>query len=227
MDETPIVKYTFEDKIESIDREIERRRYRWRLKAIPSIDFEDVSQIVRIHIYKKWDMWNQERPLEPWLSTVITHQIRNLLRNNWGAISRPCLRCAANQGGDLCSLYQTQCSACPLFAHWEKTKKRAHDIKMPLPIEHHKQEIYDMPDANFDIEKSAEKIHGLMEKKLKPVEWKIYQFLYIEGKSEEEVAKLMGYNATEENRNARYKRIKQIQKVIMVKVKKVIEEHGV
>ena len=59
-----------------------------------------------------------------------------------------------------------------------------------------------------------------MEKVLKPIEWKMYKYLYIEEKNEEQVAKLMGYKTTEKNRSAGYKQIKNLKKSILIKVKK-------
>ena len=44
----------FEDFIEVIDREILKRKPKWNLKSLAWIDYDDVSQIIRIHIHKKW-----------------------------------------------------------------------------------------------------------------------------------------------------------------------------
>ena len=61
-----------------------------------------------------------------------------------------------------------------------------------------------------------------MEKTLKPIEWRVYKYLYIDGKDEEQTAKLMGYRTTEKNRIAGYKQIKNIKKIIILKVKKYL-----
>ena len=52
---TKQVRPTFEQSIDVIDEEISKRRSRWHLTAISWMDFQDVSQRLRIHIYKKWD----------------------------------------------------------------------------------------------------------------------------------------------------------------------------
>ena len=49
-------KLKFEDCIEKIDLEINKRRSRWNLTALSWMDFDDVSQIIRIHIFKKWHL---------------------------------------------------------------------------------------------------------------------------------------------------------------------------
>ena len=43
----------FEEVISIIDVEIIKRRGKWNLTAINWMDFDDVSQILRINIYKK------------------------------------------------------------------------------------------------------------------------------------------------------------------------------
>jgi len=213
-------KPTFESLIDLINSEIIKRKNKWNLTAINWMDFSDVSQILRIHIYKKWHLYDPKKPLAPWVNRIISNQIKNLIRNNYSNFTRPCLKCAAAEGDDGCAIYLKQCKTCPLYANWEKSKKNAHDTKLTLSIENHHQEINDMPINNFNMEKTAENIHTKMQKVLKPIEWKVYQHLYIEGKDEEQTAKLMGYRTSEKNRIAGYKQIKNIKKVIIVKVKK-------
>ena len=213
-------KPTFESLIDSINSEIIKRKNKWNLTAINWMDFSDVSQILRIHIYKKWHLYDSAKPLAPWVNRIISNQIKNLIRNNYSNFTRPCLKCAAAEGDDGCAIYSKQCKTCPLYANWEKSKKNAHDTKLTLSIENHHQEINDMPINNFNMERTAENIHTKMQKVLKPIEWKVYQHLYIEGKDEEQTAKLMGYRTSEKNRIAGYKQIKNIKKIIIIKVKK-------
>ena len=44
----------FEDCIDVIDQEISKRRNKWTLTSIAWMDFDDISQILKIHIYKKF-----------------------------------------------------------------------------------------------------------------------------------------------------------------------------
>jgi DNA-directed RNA polymerase specialized sigma subunit len=60
--------------------------------------------------------------------------------------------------------------------------------------------------------------------KLKPLERNVYQLIYIENKSDEEVAKIMNYTTSEEGRPPGYKHIKNIKKSIIEKVKKTLEK---
>lgn len=215
---------SFEESIDIIDEEIKKRKNKWNLTALAWMDYEDVSQIIRVHIYKKWHMYDPIKPLGPWLNRIISNQIKNLIRNHYGNYSRPCLRCAAAEAGDLCEIYEKQCSTCPLYADWEKNKKNAYDIKIPLSIENHQHETKSLADNNFNVEENAQKLHLKMEKILKPLEWKMYKYLYIENKNEDEIAKLMGYRTSEKNRPPGYKQIKNIKKSILVKVKKTLDK---
>ena len=61
-----------------------------------------------------------------------------------------------------------------------------------------------------------------MKEVLKPLEWKIYDLLYIKNLDENEVAKEMGYKTSEANRSPGYKQIKNIKKSIIKKVKKTL-----
>ena len=218
-------KGTFEENVDFINQEIKKRKNKWSLTSLNWMDFDDVSQIVRIHIYEKWYLYDGEKPLGPWLYRIISNQIKNLIRNNYGNYSRPCLRCAAADGQDGCKIYESQCSDCPLFMKWEKTKKKAYNIKIPLALEDHSHEVQSVsPTDNVDIEKNALLLHARMEEILKPNEWIVYKGLFIDWISEEEVAKKLGYKTSESGRKAGYKQIKNIRKGILVKVRKVFEK---
>ena len=114
VDRMPKAKIKFEDYIEQIDAEIKKRRSKWNLTALSWMDFDDVSQILRIHIFKKWHLYDTKKPLNPWINRIISNQIKNLIRNNYGNYCRPCLKCAAAEAGDLCYIYGKQSEACPL-----------------------------------------------------------------------------------------------------------------
>jgi len=61
-----------------------------------------------------------------------------------------------------------------------------------------------------------------MKTELKPNEWLVYKYLYIDFLEEEMVAKKMGYKTSEKNRQPGYKQIKNIKKSIIVKVKNLL-----
>ena len=73
-------KLKFEECIKTIDVEINKRKNKWSLTSLAWMDFEDVSQIIRIHIFKKWSLYDQTKPLGPWLNRIISNQIKNFHR---------------------------------------------------------------------------------------------------------------------------------------------------
>lgn len=217
------VKPSFEECLDVIDAEIHKRKYKWNLNSITWMDYDDVSQIIRIHIYNKWAFYDHAKPLQPWLNTVISHKISNLIRDVHTNMARPCLRCDAAIGQTGCKIYTTQCSSCPLYKNWEKKKKSAYNIKMPLPMENHSNEVNQLFDETSDISLQIEKVHDKMKAILKPVEYKVYEGLFILHEDEGIVAKKLGYISNENGRNPGYKQIKNIRKIIIQKFKKCLE----
>lgn len=215
-----MIQRPFEDFISIIDTELRKRASKWTLSSIAFMDFQDVSQIIRFHIYKKWDYYDQSKPIQPWLNIIITNQIRNLIRNYYSNYSRPCLKCGAALDPDGCKIYETQCSDCPLYGIWMKRKQPASQIKIPVSIENHTDEVYNMQDNSGDLLRHASALHAKMKEVLKPIEWKVYEGLFIRGLEERVVAKKVGYITNEKGRHPGYKQIKNIRKIIITKVKK-------
>lgn len=222
MDQT--TKPSFEDCIGAIDAEIAKHKGSWNLTSIQWMDFDDVAQIIRIHISEKWHLYDSSKPLGPWLNKVIFHQIKNIIRNIYGNYSRPCLKCCAAEGESLCKIYGSQNNTCPLFAAWEKSKKQAHDVKMPLPLETfvNSQDISYVDEQDINV--VAETIHRKMKGILKANEWIVYKMLFIDGLPEDEVASKMGYKSNETNRKPGYKQLRNVRKAIMVKVKHALRD---
>ena len=214
----------FENCIEQIDSEIRKRKSRWSLTALSWMDFDDVSQIIRIHVFKKWHLYDQSKPLAPWINTLISNQIKNLIRNNYGNYCRPCLKCAAAESDSLCYIYGTQSPSCPLFAQWEKTKKAAYLTKLPSPLESVQHETENLQLQEFDFDAVLGKLNKQLKKKLKENEWIVYQNLFLKRKTEQEVAKMLGYKTSEKNRSPGYKQIKNIKKSIIEKAKEIVSE---
>lgn len=217
----------FEDNIVIIDEEIAKRRNLWTLSSVQWIDWDDVSQIVRIHINAKWHLFDTNKPLRPYLNKIISHQIKNLIRNVYGNYIRPCLRCCASEMDDLCKIYTSQCNKCPLYSHWEKSKKKAYNVKLTLPLENH----LNTPETSYNDEQNihdaAALIHKRMKQILKSYEWKAYKLLFIDNLSEEDAAVKLGYLSNEAKRKPGYKMIKNIRKVLLVKVKQALRNNEI
>ncbi len=215
---------TFEEAIPFIDKILRMSAHKWNLKAVPSVTFDDISQICRLHIWKKFHLYNQDMPIEPWISTIISNQIRNLLRNYYYSNVSVCQKCPENEQNGLCRIYGKQSSPdCPLYMRWERSKKNAFDIRLALPASSHEVELNSKPFEQLDVEKSAKALHEKVIPMLKESEKKVYILLYIEEKSEDDAAQILGYRTTEA-RKAGYNNFIRIKKSIMIKVKKAMEE---
>jgi hypothetical protein len=222
------VELSFEDCYEVIHREILKRKSKWTLTAIASIEFADIVQIILLHIWKKWPLYDQTKPLLPWLSVIIMNQIRNLVRNNYTNFSRPCLRCQAAIDQEGCRIYGEQCNTCPLYEYWTRNKQSATHIKLALPIENHTDEVYKMPDNNTgDIENGEEKLRVIMKKILKPMEYKVYYQLYVLHQSEEMTGKNLGFISNENHRKPGYRRLYTLIQEVKEKARKYISEFGI
>jgi hypothetical protein len=216
-------KPTFEESIPIIQKELQKRRHKWQLHAIAWMDWSDVEQIILTHLFIKWVQYNPELPLVNWVNRIISNQITNVRRNLYDAYSRPCLKCPEAQGVEHCAIYQVQCNKCPLYAKWEKTKKYAHDCKLPVSSENHTNEISEMPGENYDYPKAEQRLHEEMKKILKPHEWKIYNLLFIKNLTDLQVAKEMGYKSSE-GRSPGYATIAKIKKIIIKKAHQIKEK---
>lgn len=215
-------KIKFEGCINLINTEILKRKNKWTLSTLNWIDFEDVSQIIRFHIYKKWNLYDDSKPILPWINRIISNQIKNLIRNNYGNYARPCLKCAAALGDNECRIYGKQDQSCPMFKNWLKTKKNAYDLKMAVSIEDHSHEINNQTGLDTDIQKATENLHKKMQEILKPVEWKVYELLYIQYKSEEQVCRILKFKYDKQAKSTYNKQLKNIQKSIIKKAKQCL-----
>jgi DNA-directed RNA polymerase specialized sigma24 family protein len=214
----------FEDFLPIIDLEIAKRRHKWSLTSIPWMDFDDVSQIIRVHIHKKWHLYNPLKPIQPWLNSIITNQIRNLIRNIYSNFARPCLKCQAARENNGCEIYVTQCADCPLYARWKERKEPATHIKLPVSIENHSQEVSSMFDESKDMTNQIQLLHDKMKEVLKPIEYQVYEGLFILNEDEATVARKLGYISNEKGRPPGYKQIKNLRKIIILKAKRCLSE---
>jgi hypothetical protein len=218
---------TFEECIDIINACINKRRHRWTLSALAYLDFNDVAQNLRLHIWKKWYLYDQNKKLETWLTVVINHQMINMIRNVYGNFSRPCLKCEFYEGEDSCKKFGIVSNKCDLYKTWNYGKKTKHDIQLSLPIENHANEIKDIRSENIDVDRTAKNIHEKMKTVLKKSEWQVYDLLFIQNKTEEEAGKILEYKSNEKNRNAGYKQIANIRKNIITKVKDILSKEEI
>lgn len=223
------IKISFEEKLPIIENEIRKRRNKWQLNVLKWLAFEDVEQIIKLHIYKKWEMWDQSKPLEPWISRIVSNQMRNLIRNNYTNYVKPCMSCEFNTGDEGCSFLPQgfQSSRCDLYAGWEKSKKHGYNIKIPLEMENHAREVENMSSHNIDFEEAIVLLNEQMKKVLSESYYAAYCMLYFEKKSDEEVALFLGYRSSEKNRKIGYKQIKNLKKLFRDKAIEILKNSDI
>ena len=225
------MKEAFEDKREDLDQLLLKYRPKWQLSALAWLDYDDVCQIIRLHVYNKWHLWDQSRPFKPWASMIISNQIKNLIRNNYTSFAKPCLRCQYNMGGTLCDWTKSgdQDRTCADFEKWKKKKERAYNIKLPLTLDDgvatlNTSSIKDQVDYKL----SSGRLHELVMGQLSERHKAIYAMLYIDHKDETEVAKKFGFKGDSTKRKTiRYKQISNLKKKFYRIAIKIMEDNDI
>ena len=225
------MKEAFEDKREDLDQLLLKYRPKWQLSALAWLDYDDVCQIIRLHVYNKWHLWDQSRPFKPWASMIISNQIKNLIRNNYTSFAKPCLRCQYNMGGTLCDWTKSgdQDRTCADFEKWKKKKERAYNIKLQLTLDDgvatlNTSSIKDQVDYKL----SSGRLHELVMGQLSERHKAIYAMLYIDHKDETEVAKKFGFKGDSTKRKTiRYKQISNLKKKFYRIAIKIMEDNDI
>jgi len=216
----------YEDLSKIIDGEIRKRRNKWKYTHL---EFEDVSQSLRLHIWKKFSKWDQQRDFAPWVNRVITRALINIIRDSYANLTKPCVKCAGNEGDTFCRFTPShqQCSECPMFKNWAKGKKHAFDIKLPVSIENHTDEVSNISSKFFDIEGAKVLLEIELKKILNHSQYQVFKMLYIENQTDEYVAEKMNFKTNEEGRKPGYRQIKNYKDVILEAAKKILTKEDI
>jgi RNA polymerase sigma factor (sigma-70 family) len=217
----------YEDLIPEIEQVLAKYRAKWQLNALTWLDYDDVCQIIRLHIYNKLHLWDQKRAFKPWASVLISNQIKNLIRNHYSNFAKPCLQCPHYSGGLDCSMTKSgvQDVSCSLFANWRKKKENAYNLKLPLSLDTSIFVYDNLYDENVDYDRKVAKIHQLVLKELSEKHKIIYTMLFMENATDEEVAKRFGFKKdTSKRKTPRYKQINNLKKKFYLIAQKVIKK---
>lgn len=233
---------TFEERYNEICFQLDKRESKWDLAVVP---WPDARQMILIRVYQQYHKFNPAKrdkmgqPVEfsHWVQKTISNAIYNIWRDHLSKYSRPCLgnpkhgmeRCAFNAGADLCSATKSgkQCGECKLYRDWENGKKSQHDIKQPLPIENHSQEVSNIQADFTNIEEKKLVIDVKMKERLPKDEWRIYRMLMIENRPEAEVGKAMGFKKKRGARmHAGYQNLLKLRHKFVDLAKLIIEQEG-
>lgn len=182
----------FEEKIDCINKLIQKNRGKWHLSDMAGFSFEDIAQIIRIHIFKKWALWDQKRPFECWCNAIIVNQIKNCVRDIYSKDAPPCSKCPFDRGGELCGYTNsgTKCSECPAYKKWSKKKQTKFLLKTATSIDtdyYQDTQDYTDPSIALKVEASIPKFHKFMLEILPQKQATFYTLMYIKNLNDEEV----------------------------------------
>lgn len=215
----------FEQNIDKINKAIKQKTSFWALKAITYMDYDDVAQLLRIHVSEKIGQWKEEKgTFESWVAKVVKNRIKNLIRDHYGKVAPPCNRCPFNNGGDFCAFTKSgvKDSSCKEYKKWLFGKKAAYELKLPSTLED-----YDGAQkySEFDVEKTADKFHEKMKEALSPKLYQAYVYLYIEHLTDGEIVKKLGFKQTKEKgRIAGYRQLTNIKNKLIEIGREVVKD---
>ena len=222
--------HDFDSQRDDLEELLKKYRPKWQLSALAWMDYDDVCQIIRLHIFKKWHLWDQSRPFKPWASMIISNQIKNLIRNNYSSFAKPCLRCPHNMGSTFCdhTESQEQDISCKEFAKWKKKKEKAYNLKLPIALEESVSTGTTTLKDFVDYNDSSNKLHELVMSQLSEKHKKIYFMLYVDNIDENVVAKKFGFKADSSKRKKpRYKQIANLKKKFYLIAIKIIKDNDI
>ena len=219
----------FSENYPEIQKLLASKHQRWRLKYLKSMDYDDVCQIIKVHIYKKLHLWDQKYSFGPWCNRVVCNQMINLVQKHHDSKARPCLTCPYVLPDGGCNIFGSQNSACKKFAAWEKNKAAAYylDYGTSFDVKAEYLEGSQSYEDTVDIEHCMENLHPHVIAKLDKIEAKVYTFIYVDGLNELEAARKMGYRTEKGRKSSGFKYIGKVERKILAAVKEVIEERGI
>lgn len=220
---------SYEECSDLIEKEIAKRRGKWTLTILRWMDFEDVAQILRAHIFKKWHLWDQERKLAPWIQRIMSRQIYNLLRNNYTNYARPCVQCKFSMGEEGCEKTPSreQCIECPLYKKWTENKQSGYHIKMPLELENHTQEVFNKIDDTINFKETMRRVSEELEKRMSKKRFAAFNILFIDGTSDEEAIKILNIKENTKNKYGQKKLLTAFKDSLQKEAKDIIKNSDI
>lgn len=196
------------EQLAELDKLLKAAEIKWNLN-LGFMCYEDIQQIIRIHIARKINLFDPERgKFSTWAKRVINNQILNQKKKNFLRYLLPCEDCPnAGCGRGPNSKSKT----CPIQDKWSKNKIQANNIHFAASLD----ESFEGEEAAkiqvagtlVNLEAAAEKFHAMMLDALEDRVREFYQLKYIDGKTEREIAKIFGFSTSETNRCPGYRQI--------------------
>ena len=217
----------FDEMIPAIMVEINKRRSRWTLS---SLAFEDVSQMLLIRAFNKYDTFDPKiGEFSHWINRLISNTLINILRDNLQKFTRPCVQgCQFNLGDNHCGFTSSgkQCEECPLFKKWKRKKESEYNIKQCLSLDTHIQEVNNIQNDFINVDDYKRLLDEKMPIYLTTQELKIYNLLFTDHKSMQDVGKILKFKQASNSNVSGYQTIHKARKKIVDVAKKIISEEG-
>jgi hypothetical protein len=94
-------------------------------------------------------------------------------------------------------------------------------------MENHIHEIHSRRDESINLDEATIRLTTKIKTQLNSRHFEAFKMLFVQNKSEEEVARYLGFKTSEKKRSAGYKQIKNLKKIFQEKAKKIIEENDI
>lgn len=240
----------FKEASTELQQLIGKRKNSWKLTSV--MDFDDVASEILAHIWKVFNQYDPLQPLDRWANTVITSQLKNLLRNHLWKNSRPCVAassygspCVFNTGNNGCRWTKEnpkgsgsgiQDSSCWAYARWEKKKRDKQAIASPISLDDTGSEsdpvlplhdkLASSPSSFIDYEGAKLVIDQKIIPRLDKEQAKIYHLLYVRKLDMKEVGKRMGYKRQKNSKIPGYLILREAKLHFAQLAKKIIEEEN-
>ena len=220
-------KKTFEQYLPEIQLNIHKRRGSW---TIPSLEWEDVSQILILKLFNKFDKYTPEKgPFEHWMNKLISNTLANLIRDNFAKYSKPCNSgCVFYEGNDDCAYTKShkQCIECPLYKKWTRKKQQQYNMVTSVSLEDHSNETYQVENDLTNFEMSKHIIEDRLKEHLSEKEWKVYVLMFIDHKPLEFIGKKMGYSLLASSHIPGYQELLRLKRKFIDLSREIILDEG-
>tara|TARA_R110001583_G_scaffold57763_1_gene172667 strand:- start:194 stop:514 length:321 start_codon:yes stop_codon:yes gene_type:complete len=100
-------------------------------------------------------------------------------------------------------------------------------LKIPLSTEDFPREVQGKAYTDFDFGTSLKRLNIHMEIKLTEVHYVAYRMLYFEDKTEEDVARFMGYKISPQKKKLGYRQVKNLKKKFLEVALEILKEQDI
>jgi len=208
----------FNKNYDLIDRSIESNRKYWQLNAINHFDYDDAKSEICNHIFTKLHLYKPEYSFSSWVNTIIRNQIKNLLRNKYYNVVKPCIQCPFRDGENGCLKYVDNLMSCKLYSKWDETKKDKYNLSFTVTMENHIDEIHGISDPVDNIEDIFDDFKNKMKNELTNIEFVFFNLVYLQNKTEKDAGKMMGFKTNKDS----LENIKIIKNNILAKARDIL-----